>query len=366
MAAIMQTVLIVTGMAGLLAFILTLAKFYLANYGKLTITINDERELVVDGGETLLATLGRQGIFLPSACGGKGTCGLCKCRVVAGGGPLLPTEIPFFTKEEQLARMRLACQVRVKNDLKLIIPGELLAARSYEAVVEFIKDASPTAKHLRLRLVGGQKIKFKAGQYIQLVAPPFPGNPEPVFRAYSLASSPAEEDAVELIIGYKETGIVTVYVHKHLAVGDKVAFNGPFGDFCLRNSDAEIILVATGTGIAPIRSMLCQIRDEQIKRKTTLFYGARTEADLICAEEMYEFEKTIHDFTYRPVLSRVGEGSAWQGDRGRVTDSIEKYLKDGDNKEAYICGSPAMVQSTLEALLKKGFREDKIFYDKFG
>jgi Na+-transporting NADH:ubiquinone oxidoreductase subunit F len=138
----MQTVLIVTGIAGLLAFILTLAKYYLANYDKLTITINDERELVVDGGETLLATLGQQGIFLPSACGGKGTCGLCRCRVVAGGGPLLPTEMPFFSKEEQLARMRLACQVRVKNNLKVIIPEELLAARSYEAVVEFIRGLS--------------------------------------------------------------------------------------------------------------------------------------------------------------------------------------------------------------------------------
>ena len=201
---------------------------------------------------------------------------------------------------------------------------------------------------MRLRLVDGQKIKFKAGQYIQLVAPPFPGNPEPVFRAYSLASSPSEQEAVELIIGYKETGIVTVYVHKFLAVGDKVTFNGPFGDY-LRDSDAEIILVAAGTGIAPIRSILYQIRDEQIKRKTTLFFGARTEADMICAEDLYEFEKTIHDFTFKPVLSRVGEDSAWQGDRGRVTDSIEKYLADGENKEAYICGSPAMDQSTVEA-----------------
>ncbi|HHX73780.1 MAG TPA: 2Fe-2S iron-sulfur cluster binding domain-containing protein [Firmicutes bacterium] len=365
MAAIVQTVLIITGITGFLALMLTLAKFYLATYGEVTITINDARELVVEGGGTLLSVLGGQGIFLPSACGGKGTCGLCKCKVIASGGPLLPTEAPFFTEEEQMDQMRLACQVRVKNDLKLIIPVELLTARSYEAVVEFIKDASPTAKHLRLRLSDGQKIKFKAGQYIQLTAPPYPGNPEAVFRAYSLASSPAEQEAIELIIGYKETGIVTVYVHKHLAVGDKVAFNGPFGDFYLRDSDAEIILVAAGTGIAPIRSILYQIRDEQIQRKTTLFFGARTEDDLICAGDMYEFEKTIHDFTYRPVLSRVGEDSAWQGDRGRVTDSIEKYLPDGDNKEAYLCGSPAMVQSSLAALLKKGFKEDRIFFDKF-
>lgn len=365
MAEIFQTVLIITGIAGLLALLLTLAKQYVANYGECRIVINNDRELHVEGGNFLLSTLGGQGLFLPSACGGKGTCGLCKCKIVEGGGPVLPMELPFLTKEELEDSIRLSCQVKVRSDMKLIIPEELLSARKYTAVVEFIKDETPTIKLVRFRIADGQKIVFKPGQYIQLFAPPYPGSPEAVFRAYSLASSANEPDTAELIIGFVEGGLVSTYVHRHLSKGDTVTFNGPFGGFYLRDSDAEIILVAVGTGIAPIRSILFYLRDRQIQRKATFFYGARTENDLVCADEMYALEKTVPDFSFRPVLSRAGEDSGWTGDRGRVNDSVMKYVEGGGDKEAYLCGMPAMIQSVSEELVKKGIPLEKIYYDKF-
>lgn len=366
MAEIVQTVLIITGISGSLALVLTLANLYIANYGECKIIINNDKELVVDGGSSLLSTLNEQELFLPSACGGKGTCGLCTCKILEGGGPVLPTETPFFTKEELSDNMRLSCQVKVKQDMKLSIPEDLLNARKYEAVVEFIKDETRTIKLLRFKITDGQEIDFKAGQYVQLLAPPYPGNPESVYRAYSLASSALEKNAIELIIGYVEEGLVTTYVHQHLSQGDEVSFNGPFGDFYLRETDAEIILVAIGTGIAPIRSILYQMKDQQIQRKATFFFGARTQNDLVCADEMYDFEKTIPNFHFRPVLSREPEDAGWEGDRGRVTDSIQKYIEAEVDQEAYMCGSPVMIESAVVELKKKGIPQEKIYYDEFG
>jgi len=366
MAIIVQTVVIMSAIAGILALALTLANLYIANYGECKIVINNDKELVVDGGSTLLSTLNEMELYLPSACGGKGTCGLCTCKILEGGGPVLPTETPFFTKEELEDNMRLSCQVKVKQDMQLSIPEDLLNAKKYEAVVEFIKDETDTIKLLRFKITDGQEIEFKAGQYVQLLAPPYPGNPESVYRAYSIASSAQEKEAIELIIGYVEEGLVTTYVHQHLSKGDEVSFNGPFGDFYLRDSDCEIIMVAIGTGIAPIRSILYQMKDQQIERKATFFFGARTEKDLVCADEMYEFEKTIPNFNFRPVLSREPEESGWEGDRGRVTDSIQKYIEEGVEQEAYMCGSPVMIESAVGELKKKKVPEEKIFYDEFG
>lgn len=366
MAIIAQTVLIMTLISGFLALVLTLANLYIANYGECKIVINNDKEYVVDGGGSLLSALNEQELFLPSACGGKGTCGLCTCRILSGGGPVLPTETPFFTKEELEDNMRLSCQVKVKEDMQLKIPEDLLNAKKYEAVVEFIKDETRTIKLLRFKITDGQEIDFRAGQYVQLLAPPYPGNPENVYRAYSMASSAQEKDAIELIIGYVEEGLVTTYVHQHLAEGDEVSFNGPFGDFYLRDGDSEIIMVAIGTGIAPIRSILYQMRDEEIDRKTTFFFGARTQKDLVCGDEMYEFEKTIPNFHFRPVLSREPEDSGWEGDRGRVTDSIQKYIEEGVDQEAYMCGSPVMIESAVVELKNKKIPEEKIYYDEFG
>ncbi len=367
MTQIIITIGIMSGISGTLALMLTLANQYIANYGECTITINKDKEFVVEGGSTLLNTLNEQELFLPSACGGKGTCGLCKCGINEGAGPVLPTETSFLTEEDMENNIRLSCQVKVKSDMQLSIPEDLLNAKKYEAVVDSIKELTDTIRFLRIRITDGQEIDFIPGQYVQLLAPPYPGNPEEVFRAYSLASSASDKENIELIIGYVEEGLVTTYVHQFLDEGDEVSFNGPFGDFYIQtDSDAEIILIAVGTGLAPIRSILYQIKEEGIDRKTTFFFGAKTEKDLVLADEMREFEKTLPNFSYKPILSRVSDDDPWEGDRGRVTDSIEKYLEDAENKEAYLCGSPVMIESAIEKLKEKGFTDDVIFYDDFG
>lgn len=367
MTQIIITVGIMSCISGTLALLLTLANQYIANYGQCSITINNEKEFIVEGGSTLLSTLNEQELFLPSACGGKGTCGLCKCSVNHGAGPVLPTETSFLTEEDKKHNVRLSCQVKVKSNMDLSIPEDLLTAKKYEAVVDTIKELTNTIRFLRIRITDGQEINFKPGQYVQLLAPPYPGNPEEVFRAYSLASSASNKENIELIIGYVEEGLVTTYVHQFLSENDKISFNGPFGDFYLKkDSNAEIILIAVGTGLAPIRSILYQLKEEGIQRKTTFFFGAKTEKDLILADEMQAFEKSIPNFSYKPVLSRLSDDDPWTGDRGRVTDSIEKYLHDAKNKEVYLCGSPVMIDSAVKKLKEKGLTDDVIFYDEFG
>ncbi|SDY26409.1 NADH:ubiquinone reductase (Na(+)-transporting) subunit F [Tindallia californiensis] len=367
MTQIMITVGIMSSLSGILALILTLANQYIANYGECNILINNDKEFIVEGGSTLLNTLNEQELFLPSACGGKGTCGLCKCGITEGGGPVLPTETSFLNEDDLKNNLRLSCQVKVKSDLKLTIPEDLLNARKYEAVVDSIKELTNTIRFLKIQISDGQQIDFTPGQYVQLLAPPYPGNPEEVFRAYSIASPASNHDYIELIIGYVEEGLVTTYVHQFLQEGDSVSFNGPFGDFYLqKESDADIVLIAVGTGLAPIRSILYQLKEENINRKTTFFFGAKTEKDLVLADEMKEFEEILPNFSYKPVLSRVAEEDPWDGDRGRVTDSIEKYIDNADNKEAYLCGSPVMIESAVKKLKEKGFTDENVFYDEFG
>lgn len=362
---ILITVAIMTGIAAILSLLLTFANAYIADYGEKKIIINKDKEFTVDGGNTLLSSLIENEIFLPSACGGKGSCGYCKCKVSQGAGPVLPTELSYLTEEDLKNSVRLTCQVKVKEDMEIEIPEDLFNVRKYEAVVEVAKDLTPTIRFLRLKITDGQQISFKAGQYIQLLAPPYPGNPEEVYRAYSVASSTVDQDSIDLIIGYVPEGIVTTYVHKHLSEEDEISFNGPYGDFYLNDSNQEAILVAVGTGMAPIRSILYEMLHKRIDRKTIFFFGARTREDLFMLDEMEMLEKTLPRFKFIPVLSRPTEEDRWEGEKGRVTDMIQKYLEERDDREAYLCGSAPMIESTVKALIKKGFKEEAIYYDKF-
>lgn len=359
----MITVLVITTLATVLALLLTLANSYIADYGERKIIINNDKELTVDGGNSLLSSLIGNEIFLPSACGGKGSCGYCKCKVNEGGGPILATELSYLTEEDQSHNIRLSCQVKVKEDMKIEIPEELFNVRQYHAVVKFSKNVTPNIKHLRLAIDQNEEISFKAGQYIQLLAPPYPGSDEEVFKAYSIASPSTSPNYIDLLIGYVG-GIVTTYVHKHLSPGDKVTFNGPYGDFYLRDSENEVVLVAVGTGMAPILSILYEMKNKNIDRKTTFFFGAKTREDLLMLEEMKMFEKKLPRFTFIPTLSRPDQ-DIWDGEIGRVTDMIDKYLVSNDDREAYLCGGAPMIKSTVEMLLKKGLTEENILYDSF-
>lgn len=365
----METILIttatVTGFTGILAFLLTLADRTIGDYGEVKITINDEEEHIVDGGDSLLSSLINEKIFIPSACGGKGTCGYCKVKVEEGGGPVLPTELPWLEENELEDNIRLSCQLKVKEDMKIEIPEELFNVREYETTVEVIEDLTPTIKKLRLRFKEGEEIDFKPGQYVQLKAPIYEGNDEEVYRAYSIASPPKEKNYIDLIIGY-EGGICTTYVHKFLKEGDTVEINGPYGDFYYQdNYENDMIMVAVGTGMAPILSILYYMRDNNIERKARFYFGARTPDDLFLLDEMEKLEKELYDFKFIPTLSRVLDEHNWTGERGRVNVALDKHITSPEDKEAYLCGSPGMIDTVVELLKEKGILEEYIYYDKF-
>ncbi|SCY02513.1 NADH:ubiquinone reductase (Na(+)-transporting) subunit F [Alkaliphilus peptidifermentans] len=365
MINILVTIGVISGLSTILALLLTIADVYIADYGEKKIIINGEKELIVDGGNTLLSSLVGSSIFIPSACGGKGSCGYCKCKINNGAGPVLATELSYLTDEDQKNNVRLSCQVKVKEDMEIEIPEELFNVKQFRAIVEEAQDLTDKIKFLRFKIIDGQEISFKAGQYVQLIAPAYPGNKEEVYRAYSIASSTKHQDYIDLIIGYVEGGILTTYVHKHLSKGDEVSFNGPYGDFYLQNTDAEMVMVAVGTGMAPIRSILYEMLDKGINRRAVYFFGARSKDDLFMLDEMKMLEENLYDFKFIPTLSRPQEEDDWEGAKGRVTDAIAEYLDEAPNREAYLCGSAPMIDSTVKSLLTKGFSEDRIFYDKF-
>lgn len=365
MSSVIMATIAFTLMSAVFALLLTIADRTVNNYGDVNLNINEEKDFTVKGGSSLLSTLREEKIFIPSACGGKGTCGYCKVQVHEGGGPTLATELPFMSKEDLDNHVRLSCQCKVKQDIKIQIPEDLFNVKEFDVVVESITDLTDVIKLLRFRFQEGETISFKPGQYVQLKAPIYKGNDEEVFRAYSIASSPHNKDFIELVIGYVPKGVATTYVHQYLEVGDKVVINGPFGEFYYHDSDREMVMVATGTGVAPILSLLNYMRENDIKRKATFYFGAKTTHDLFMLDYFKELEETMYDFTFVPSLSRVGEGEEWHGDKGRVNDSIDRHMENGDNKEAYLCGGAPMIDSVVKSLTAKGMPEELIYYDKF-
>lgn len=362
MNTILTTILVVTCITAVLAALLTISSRTIGNYGQVTLSINEDKEYTVQGGNSLLDTLRTESIFIPSACGGKGSCGYCKVKIAEGGGPVLATEKPLLTKEELEGSVRLSCQCKVKQNIKIEIPEELFNVKEYAVVVEKMEQLTSTIKLLRFKF-DNEEITFKPGQYIQLKAPAYEGNEEEVYRAYSIASSVNDKHAVELLIGYTG-GIATTYVHHHLKEGDQAHVNGPYGDFYYHDDDGPIILAGAGTGMAPIISILQYMVDNNINRKAMFFFGAKTMSDLFLLDKIKGFEEKLEDFKFIPALSRE-ESEEWKGERGRVPAAIDKYIENGENYTAYLCGSPAMIDSIVDALLKKDIPLEKIYYDKF-
>lgn len=370
----MNEVLSTTGIIALIsavfAVILTIADKFLNDYGIVNLRINAERDYQIEGGQTLLNALKSEKIFLPSACGGKGTCGYCKAVVNNGGGPVLATEKPLLSKTELDSNVRLCCQVKVKEDVEINIPEELFNVQEFEAtLVEKIPMTDRIVK-IRMELPEGKTINFKPGQFLQLQSKAYKkgsdyqGQDEAWDRAYSIASSIKDDKHVELLIGQVLEGRVSTYVHRILEVGDKITLVGPFGDFYYNDDDNdEIVMVAAGTGFAPIRSILYHMLDNDIKKPARFYFGARTEADLFLVEEMKMFEEKLHDFKFMPTLSKASE--TWTGDVGRVNNSIETYLDPEKSYTAYLCGSPVMIQGIVKSLQEKGVDLDDIHFDEF-
>lgn len=358
---------IISAIAVLLALLMVIADATIGNYGTIKININEgTRELAVAGGQPLLKALVGEGVFIPSACGGRGSCGLCKVKVTEGGGQILPTELPWLSAEEKKENIRLSCQFKVKNDVSIKIPEELFSVKQYQARVESIIDLTHDIKEVRMELLDPKVIEPKAGQFVQFMVPEYELTDEPVYRAYSMASVPSDSNHVELEIRLVPNGICTTYVHKHLKVGDEVTINGPYGDFYLQDTDREIICIAGGSGMAPIKSILLDMAEKGSTRKATYFFGARSKRDLFLLEEMAEIEKRMPNFTFMPALSEPAPEDNWTGEVGLITDVVSKYVENnGIEKEAYLCGSPGMIDACNKVLTQCGVPVERIYYDKF-
>ena len=356
----MITIVLIGALLLVIALALLVAEGFLVSHEECTVTVNGRKSCTVEGGDTLLQVLTQQKLFIPSACGGKATCGLCKVQVVSGGGGLLPTEQVFVTRHEREQGIRLACQVRVQNNIEVRLPESMLAAREYEASVAAIEALTYDTKLVRFNL-GNDSLEFKPGQYVQLLVP---GTDQ--FRAYSVASPPSGRSQFELIVRYVPGGLCTGWVHKALAVGDRVKLTGPFGDFYLReDSGREIVAIGGGSGMAPMRSIVLHLAEQGMPRKTTLFFGARSLRDLFYIDVYRELEKRFGNFRYVPALSEPLPRDNWTGETGFITQVAAKYLNRDGEKEAVLCGPPPMIDAALRVLPQLGVSAEHIYFDKF-
>lgn len=356
----------ITAISTFLAVLMVIADATIGNYGEVKITINKDKVLTVDGGKPLLSTLMGEEIFIPSACGGRGSCGLCKVKVLSGAGQYLPTELPWISEEEKKEHIRLSCQVKVKNDLEIVIPEELFRVKQFDAKIASIRDLTHDIKEINIELIEPKEIEYTAGQFIQLQIPEYELTEEPVYRAYSMSSCPSDKTKVQLEIRLVPNGIATTYVHKYLKEGDRISFNGPYGEFYLRDTERDIVCIAGGSGMAPIKSIIMDMAEKGINRKVNYFFGARTTKDLFLLDEMKELEKRLPNFKFIPALSAPTREDNWKGETGLITDVVDRYLTTGENVEAYLCGSPGMIDACVKVLTANGVPEDLIYYDKFG
>ncbi|MFH1616699.1 MAG: 2Fe-2S iron-sulfur cluster binding domain-containing protein [Planctomycetota bacterium] len=352
------------GLFVVLSALLMAAERFLVDYGICKLDINSgEKPLEVEGGQTLLSALYESEIFIPSACGGKGSCGYCKITVLEGGGPVLPTETPYLTRKEIRSGIRLACQVKIREDIYVRIPEELLNIRMFKSTVRSTRALTYDIKEVRLSLDDPGNISHRAGQYIQVQAPSPDG---PVFRAYSISSAVYESNEVELIVRLVPEGIASTYLC-NLNVGDKVSFTGPYGDFYL-NEDAsvEIICVGGGCGMAPIKNILYTLYDRWPDRSCWLFFGCRTTKDIFYLRQFENLASKHKNFHVVYALSdRLEKGESWEGEIGFIHLAVDKYLEAGVRRQAFLCGPEPMIEAVTRVLEEKGMRQDDIFYDKF-
>ena len=347
-----------------LAALLTVAELLLVNYGECQIDINaGERVLEVEGGQTLLSALYENSVFIPSACGGKGSCGHCKITVLSGGGPVLPTETPYLTRTEVRTGTRLACQVKVRENVVARIPEELLNVKQFAAVVSSSRAVTHDIKEITFALGEPAEIEQRPGQYVQIEAPSADG---PVFRAYSISSPAYESGKVELNVRLVPDGIGSTYLHG-LEEGDPVTFTGPYGEFRLNESpDVEIVCVGGGCGMAPMKNIIYSLYDRWPERSCWLFFGCRGPGDVFYLDEFRQLAKAHPNLKVVYALSDpMPPGETWDGETGFVHLSVDKFLGQDIKRQAFLCGPPPMIDAVTEVLRNKGLGPADIFYDKF-
>jgi len=355
-----------------LAFLIAIIDKVLNNYGQMKISINGGKKVLeVKGGSPLLGTLAAEGIFVPSACGGRGSCGACKCKVTTDVGPHLPTELPYMSPAEIQKNIRLSCQIKVRKDLEIELPEEFFSVKKFQTKVASIKNLTYDIKEVLLALQDGQTVEFEAGQYVQLVVPPYGEITESVQRAYSMSSRPLDKTHIELLIRLVPGGIATTWVHKFLKEGDRVEVVGPFGEFRIHDTPATMVCVAGGSGMAPFKSMLYHMYETGAfpEKEIWYFFGARTTKDMFYLDELAELAAKWPRFHFVPALSELKPEENWKGDVGLITDVLDRYVQSSIDKskglEGYLCGSPGMINACINVMKKNGMTEDKIYFDKF-
>jgi len=361
----------VGGVSVVMAVVISLIDGVVNNYGEVLVNINGKKELRVKGGNKLLGTLADQGVFLPSACGGRGSCGACKCKVNSDVGPYLPTETPYMNAKELSDNIRLACQVKVKANIAIQIPESLFNIRKLVCTVEKITDLTHDIKEVLVKMPTDTELSYEAGQYGQFEVPAYGAIKEKTQRAYSFSSNPQMRDHLEFLIRLVPGGIVTSYVHKFLQVGQTVNVVAPVGDFNVRNTDSAMICVAGGSGMAPFKAIFNDMIEKGTinNRDIWYFFGARTTKDMYYLDWLYGLEKLYPHFHFIPALSEPQTGENWKGPVGLITDVLHDYLnkqipKDVP-KEGYLCGSPGMLDACMNVMQKNGMKTEDIFFDKF-
>ncbi|KAA0696956.1 NADH:ubiquinone reductase (Na(+)-transporting) subunit F [Halopseudomonas laoshanensis] len=388
-----------------LVSVILIARAKLVSSGDVAIEINGERTVNVAAGSKLLNTLSANGIFLSSACGGGGTCAQCKCIVEEGGGEMLPTEESHFTKREAKEGWRLSCQVPVKQDMKIEVPEEVFGVKKWECTVEANPNVATFIKELTLKLPEGENVDFRAGGYVQLECPPHTVNykdfdiqpefrgdwdkfdmwrfvskvDETVIRAYSMANYPEERGVVKfnLRVASPPPGRDDLPPGKMsswcfaLKPGDKVTVYGPFGEFFAKDTDAEMVFVGGGAGMAPMRSHIFdQLGRIKTKRKISFWYGARSLREAFYVEEFDKLAEENENFEWHLALSDPLPEDNWEGPTGFIHNVLmENYLKDHpapEDCEYYMCGPPMMNASVIKMLQDMGVEPENIMLDDFG
>ena len=427
---VLITIIVFLVLIMILVGVLLFAKSKLSPSGPVTITVNGEKELTVESGDTLLTTLGNNKLFLPSACGGGGTCAMCKCQVLSGGGEILPTEAPYFTRKEIQENWRLGCQVKVRQDMKINIPEEIFGIKKWECEVVSNYNVASFIKEFVVRLPEGEHLDFEAGGYIQIDVPPcvvdfkdiditshpdlnrapddFKSewdkfglwklkmvNDEPIFRAYSMANHPAEGNIIMLNIRIAtppwdrakndwmavNPGICSSFVFG-CKPGDKVTISGPYGEFFIKDTGAEMLYIGGGAGMAPMRSHLFHLfHTLKTDRKVTYWYGGRSKRELFYLEHFQQIAKEFPNFQFFIALSEPAEEDNWklkkdindeEGDGfvGFVHQVvIDQYLSKHESPEDiefYFCGPPLMNQAVLKMVDDWGVPDENVSFDDFG
>jgi Na+-transporting NADH:ubiquinone oxidoreductase subunit F len=406
MAQIVLAVAVFTGIIVSLSALVLFTRSKLVESGVVEMIVNDDRDFQVPVGVKLLTALSNVGLYLPGGCGGKGTCGQCRVKVLEGGGPMLPTESALIGRKEAVDQVRLGCQVTVRENIRVRIPDEVFGVRKWICTVRSTCGLSTFIKEIVLELPTGEHVPFRAGGYIQVECPPYQatfadfdlepqfrdewdhhklwrfqaGTKTPTTRAYSMANYPEERGIILLNIGIAlpppgsgenvPPGVVSSYLF-NLQPGDPVTIAGPYGEFYAKDTDNEMVFIGGGTGMAPLRSHIFdQLKRVKTDRKISFWFGVRSRRDLFYHDEFERLAAEYPNFRYMAALSDPKSDDDWDGPVGFIHQvAYDQYLADHEapeDCEYYMCGPPLMISAVQKMLSDLGVSEENVMFDDFG